>query len=99
MPISKSIGLKLGRAFEKAAEKPLPMETSLPERSAPMDLLIGIVGAVVIRLAVYVKGKNAKKYRKGMDFLKLMVFSTLILYPPRCKSFPHSIKAVYRPHI
>ena len=30
-----------------------------------MDLLIGIVGAVVIRLIVYVKGKNAKKYRKG----------------------------------
>ena len=28
------------------------------------------------------------------DFLKLMVFSTLILYPPRCKSFPHSIKTV-----
>ena len=26
---------KLGRAFEKAAEKPLPMESSLPERSAP----------------------------------------------------------------
>ena len=35
---------------------------------APMDLLIGIVGAVVIRLAVYVKGKNAKKYRKGMEY-------------------------------
>ena len=33
-----------------------------------MDLLIGIVGAVVIRLAVYVKGKNAKKYRKGMEY-------------------------------
>ena len=32
---------------------------------APMDLLIGIVGAVLIRLIVYVKGKNAKKYRKG----------------------------------
>ena len=29
-----------------------------------------------------------------MDFLKLIVFSTLILYPPRCKSFPHSIKTV-----
>ena len=24
----------------------------------------------------------------------MMVFSTLILYPPRCKSFPHSIKTV-----
>ena len=29
---------------------------------------IGIGGAVVIRLAVYVKGKNAKKYRKGMEY-------------------------------
>ena len=34
----------------------------------PLDLLIGIVGAVVIRLIVYVKGKNAKKYRKGAEY-------------------------------
>ena len=47
--------------FGTAFANPLP---SL----APMDLLIGIVGAVVIRLAVYVKGKNAKKYRKGMEY-------------------------------
>lgn len=33
-----------------------------------MDLLIGIVGAVLIRLIVYVKGKNAKKYRKGIEY-------------------------------
>ena len=33
-----------------------------------LDLLIGIVGAVVIRLIVYVKGKNAKKYRKGAEY-------------------------------
>ena len=25
-------------------------------------------GAVIIRLAVYMKGKNAKKYRKGMEY-------------------------------
>ena len=37
---------------------------------APMDLLIGIFGAVFIRLIVYVKGKNAKKYRKGVDVYK-----------------------------
>ena len=30
--------------------------------------LFGIVGAVVIRLIVYVKGKNAKKYRKGAEY-------------------------------
>ena len=34
----------------------------------PLDLLIGIVGAVVIRLIVYAKGKNAKKYRRGKEF-------------------------------
>lgn len=32
----------------------------------PVDLLIGIAGAVIIRLVVYSKQKNAKKYRKGM---------------------------------
>ena len=33
-----------------------------------MDLLIGIAGAAIIRLAVYMKGKNAKKYRKGIEY-------------------------------
>lgn len=32
----------------------------------PTDLLIGIAGAVVLRMAVYLKGKNAKKYRHGI---------------------------------
>ena len=32
------------------------------------DLLIGIAGAVVLRMAVYLKGKNAKKYRHGMEY-------------------------------
>ena len=34
----------------------------------PVDLLIGVVGAVLIRLAVYLKGRNAKKYRKGIEY-------------------------------
>ena len=34
----------------------------------PMDLLIGIAGAVVLRMAVYLKGKNAKKYRHGIEY-------------------------------
>ena len=34
----------------------------------PFDLCIGIVGAALMRLAVYMKGKNAKKYRKGMEY-------------------------------
>lgn len=33
-----------------------------------IDLLIGIAGAAAIRFAVYMKGKNAKKYRKGMEY-------------------------------
>ena len=32
-----------------------------------VDMLIGIAGVAIIRLAVYVKGKNAKKYRKGIE--------------------------------
>lgn len=32
------------------------------------DLLIGIALAVVIRIAVYVKGKNAKKFRKNEEY-------------------------------
>ena len=34
----------------------------------PTDLLIGIAGAVILRMAVYLKGKNAKKYRHGMEY-------------------------------
>ena len=34
----------------------------------PADLLIGIAGALILRLAVYMKGKNAKKYRHGMEY-------------------------------
>ncbi len=32
------------------------------------ELLIGITGAALIRLVVYAKGKNAKKYRKGEEY-------------------------------
>ena len=34
----------------------------------PTDLLIGLAAAVIIRLEVYSKQKNAKKYRKGMEY-------------------------------
>ena len=53
--------LQLGTGFAAAF-------SSIAPSLHPIDLLIGIVGAVVIRLAVYVKGKNAKKYRKGMEY-------------------------------
>ena len=34
----------------------------------PVDLLVGIAGAVILRIAVHMKGKNAKKYRHGMEY-------------------------------
>ena len=34
----------------------------------PRDLLIGLIGAAAIRFAVYWKGKNAKKYRHGVEY-------------------------------
>ena len=34
----------------------------------PVDLLVGIAGAVILRVAVQMKGKNAKKYRHGMEY-------------------------------
>ena len=34
----------------------------------PTDLLIGLAGAVVVWVMVYVKGKNAKKFRKNMEY-------------------------------
>ena len=33
----------------------------------PADLALGIAGAVIVRLIIYTKGKNAKKYRKGIE--------------------------------
>ena len=34
----------------------------------PTDLLIGLAAALLIRLAVYVKGKNARKFRKNIEY-------------------------------
>ena len=42
--------------------------SSLWLSSHPTDLLIGIAGAVILRMAVYLKGKNAKKYRHGIEY-------------------------------
>ena len=42
--------------------------SSLAPSFHPTDLLIGIAGAVILRIAVYMKGKNAKKYRHGMEY-------------------------------
>jgi len=53
--------LNLTGGFSLAFENPLP---SLH----PQDLLIGFLFGAVLRLVVYVKGKNAKKYRKGIEY-------------------------------
>ena len=37
----------------------------------PADLCVGILLAALMRLAVYIKGKNAKKYRKNMEYTQL----------------------------
>lgn len=34
----------------------------------PIDLCVGIAAALLIRLAVYVKGKNARKFRKNIEY-------------------------------
>ena len=53
--------LHLGNGFTAAF-------SSIAPSFHPVDLLIGIAGAVIVRLIIYVKGKNAKKYRKGMEY-------------------------------
>ena len=34
----------------------------------PLDLLVGLCNGAGLRLAVYLRGKNAKKYRHGMEY-------------------------------
>ena len=52
-----SIGEGFAAAFASAGLSP-----------HPTDLLIGLLGAAALRLAVYMKGKNAKKYRHGSEY-------------------------------
>ena len=53
--------LVLDGAFGTAFSNPLP---SL----YPTDILVGIVCGAALRLAVYIKGKNAKKYRHNQEY-------------------------------
>ena len=34
----------------------------------PIDLCVGVAAAIAIRLVVYIKGKNAKKFRKNLEY-------------------------------
>ena len=54
--------LHIGQGFQTA------FASSAPSFHA-LDICVGILGAVLVRLAVYVKGKNAKKYRNGIEYV------------------------------
>ena len=70
----------LGRAWRMAAgadmtEKMQSLMAVLPDAlgriipsSHPLDLLVGLCCGAGLRLAVYLKGKNAKKYRHGSEY-------------------------------
>lgn len=53
--------LSFFNAFPIALNNPLPS-------FYPLDLLIGILCGAGLRLAVYLKGKNAKKYRHNVEY-------------------------------
>ena len=53
--------LHIGQGFQTA------FASSAPSLHV-LDIYVGILGAVLVRLAVYVKSKNAKKYRKGIEY-------------------------------
>lgn len=53
--------LHISAAFDAAFRSPFPS-------FYPTDILIGILFGAVVRLAVYVKGKNAKKYRHNVEY-------------------------------
>ncbi len=64
MSEGEQFAIKLYNAFLNfgtAFENPLPS-------FHPADVVVGIVGAVTVRLIIYFKGKNAKKYRQGMEY-------------------------------
>ena len=54
-------GMVIGGAFGTAFSNPMPS-------FHPMDLLVGLAVGGALRLAVYLKGKNAKKYRHNVEY-------------------------------
>ena len=74
------VATNLGEAWRLAEEKELgerimsmmgtiPMAFANPLPSLhPLDLLVGLCCGAGLRLAVYLRGKNAKKYRHGMEY-------------------------------
>ena len=72
--------LKLGTAYRLAAGADVahklmglgqtigPAFADFAPGLAPFDWLVGIVGAVAFRVMVYVKSKNAKKFRRDEEY-------------------------------
>ena len=56
-----------GKALHIMEGLVLAFESSMPSFH-PIDLCVGILIALAIRLAVYIKSKNAKKFRKDMEY-------------------------------
>ena len=56
-----------GKLLHIAEGFSLAFSNALPSLNG-QDFLIGVAGAVIVRLLVYFKGKNAKKYRKGVEY-------------------------------
>lgn len=54
-------GMITGGAFSTAFSNPMPS-------FHPIDLLVGVAVGGALRLAVYLKGKNAKKYRHNAEY-------------------------------
>ena len=63
-----SEGKELGdKIMSMMGTVPLTFANPLPSLH-PLDLLVGLCCGAGLRLAVYLRGKNAKKYRHGMEY-------------------------------
>ena len=61
-------GKELGeRIMSMMGTVPVAFANPLPSLH-PLDLLVGLCCGAGLRLAVYLRGKNAKKYRHGMEY-------------------------------
>ena len=61
-------GKELGdKIMSMMATIPVAFANPLPSLH-PLDLLVGLCCGAGLRLAVYLRGKNAKKYRHGMEY-------------------------------
>ena len=57
----------VGKAIAPCGRFSLAFESAAPSFHL-FDLAVGVAGAVALRLMVYCKSKNAKKYRRGVEY-------------------------------